>query len=74
MQMYRERGIDDKTVHFATSNEYVFWDVTFSPMSIPYGILVNRKGVIVDYGWHVRPVNMLREKIDLLLEQDNLLK
>jgi len=54
-----------------------FFRVTFwwiSPMAFPYGILVNRKGVIVDYGSHVRPANMLREKIDLLLEQDNLLK
>jgi hypothetical protein len=34
---------------------------------------VNKKGVIVDYGFHVRP-KMLREKIDLLLKQDNLLK
>ena len=30
--------------------------------------------VIVDYGGHVRPELGLREKIDLLLEQDNLIK
>jgi hypothetical protein len=43
-------------------------------MAFPYGILVNRKGVIVDYGTHVRPAEMLSEKINLLLVQDNLIK
>jgi len=46
----------------------------FSPLGFPYGILVNKKGVIVDYGPHIRPENKLREKIDLLLGQDNLVK
>jgi thiol-disulfide isomerase/thioredoxin len=73
-EMYREKGIDDTNVHFTTDVEYNFLAKTFSPMGFPYGILVNRKGVIVDYGMHVRPNLMLREKINLLLEQDKLIK
>ncbi|MDH6343039.1 thiol-disulfide isomerase/thioredoxin [Parabacteroides sp. PFB2-12] len=72
--IYWEKGIHDSRIHFATDDEYQFLATTFSPMSFPYGILVNRKGVIVDYGTHVRPSKMLREKIDLLLEQDKLVK
>ena len=44
------------------------------PVSFLYGILVNRQGVIVDHGSHVRATNKLREKIDLLLKQDKLIK
>ena len=72
--LYREKGIDDTTVHFTTNDEYQFLAKTFSPLVFPYGILVNRKGVIVDYGTHVRPGEMLLEKINLLLEQDRLIK
>ena len=72
--MYLAKGIDDAHVHFVTADEYYFLAQTFSPLSFPYGILVNKKGVIVDYGSHVRPEAMLREKIDLLLKQDNLIK
>jgi len=73
-QLYREKGIDDKTVHFLTTDEYFFLTKTFTPMAFPYGILINKKGVIVDYGTHVRPGELLLEKINLLLEQDNLIK
>ena len=72
--LYREKGIDDKTVHFTTDEEWQFLQSNFAPMGLPYGILINRKGVIVDYGTHVRPSEMLREKINLLLEQDKLIK
>jgi len=73
-EMYRVRGIDDALVHFTTNDEYHFLAKTFSPIGFPYGILVNRKSVIVEYGTHVRPEMMLREKINLLLEQDKLIK
>ena len=73
-KMYRDLGIDDTSVYFTDNDEYYFLSQTFSPLSFPYGILVNKKGVIVDYGSHVRPELALREKIDLLLEQDHLVK
>ena len=72
--MYREKGIDDKTVHFATNEEWQFLQSHFAPIGLPYGILVNKKGVIVDYGTHVRPGELFLEKINLLLEQDKLIK
>jgi thiol-disulfide isomerase/thioredoxin len=71
--MYRERGIDDTTVYFTTDEEYHLFAKTFPPLAIPKGILVNRKGVIVDHGIHVRPSELLRKKIDMLLKQDRLI-
>ena len=73
-KLYRENGIDDATIHFTTNEEANFLSQTFAPLSFPYGILVNRKGVVVDNGLHVRPQMMLKEKIDLLLKQDKLIK
>ncbi|MDL2322779.1 redoxin family protein [Bacteroidales bacterium OttesenSCG-928-A17] len=73
-EWYRLRGINDSFIHFTTEDEFYFLMKTFSPFSFPYGILVNKKGVIVDYGPHVRPGQMLQDKIDLLLKQDNLIK
>ena len=72
--MYSAKGIDEAHVHFVTTDEYYFLSQTFFSLSFPYGILVNKKGVVVDYGSHVRPEAMLREKIDLLLKQYNLIK
>ena len=72
--IYRARGIDDTIVYFTNQAESIFLERRFSPLGFPYGILVNRKGVIVDYGFHVRPGELLSKKIDLLLEQDKLLK
>jgi hypothetical protein len=71
--MYREKGIDDRTVYFASDEEYHLFAKTFPPLAIPKGILVNRKGIIVDHGTHVRPSELLREKINLLLKQDKLI-
>jgi thiol-disulfide isomerase/thioredoxin len=59
--------------HVCTEEERIFLSGTFTPIAYPYGILVNRKGIIVDYGVHVRPEG-LREKIDLLLTQDYLIQ
>ena len=74
-EMYREKGIDDTFVYFTTNDEYLFLANTFSPMAFPYGVLVNKKGIIVDYGTHVRPLNELfLGKLNLLLEQDKLIK
>ena len=72
--LYREKGIDDTTVHFTNDDEWLFLQSKFAPMGVPYGILVNRKGVIVDYGTHVRPSELLLGKINLLLEQDKLIE
>ena len=71
---YRERGIDDNTIYFSADGDWLFLNSNFAPMGVPYGILVNRKGVIVDYGSHIRPGKLLTEKINLLLEKDNLIK
>ena len=74
-ERYRKRGIDDTKLHFCNNYESQFLFQTFSPLGFPYGILVNRKGVIVDYGFHLRPESdTFREKIELLLKQDNLVK
>ena len=72
-EMYREKGIDDTSVYFASDEEFHLFATTFPPLSIPKGILVNRKGVIVDHGRYVRPSELLREKINLLLLQDKLI-
>ena len=73
-EIYRNKGIDDASVYFITYEEFLFLTTTFSPMCFPYGLIVNKKGVLVDYGAHVHPELMLREKIDLLLKQDKLIK
>lgn len=73
-KMYKDRGIDDSTVYFVSEEEYYLFAKTFPPLAIPKGILVNRKGVIVDHGTHVRPSELLREKINLLLKQDKLIQ
>ena len=71
---YKERDIDLSLVHFTNSDETTFLFRTFSPFGLPHGILINRNGVIVDSGGHVRPGARLRENIDLLLRQDNLVR
>ena len=71
---FQSKGIDDTLVHFCTDDEYLFLSKKLFILSYPQGILVNRKGVIVDNGPHVRPGEALRKKIDLLLEQDKLIK
>lgn len=74
VQMYTNNGIPLSLVHFATTEEMNFFMGTFAPFGFPYGILVNRNGVIVDFGGHVRPEMRLRENIELLLKQDNLIR
>ena len=73
-EFFSTNGFGDSSVYFTVNDEYVKLASIFSPISFPYGILLNREGVIVDHGSHVRPENKLREKIDLLLEQDKLIK
>ena len=72
--LYREKGIDDKSVYFSTGDEWYFLQSHFAPIGIPYGILINKKGVIVDYGTHIRPGELFLEKLNLLLVQDKLIK
>ncbi|MDR0836172.1 MAG: TlpA family protein disulfide reductase [Tannerella sp.] len=72
-ELLKVYGLGGFSNHFCTEAEYYLLAQTFSPIGFPYGILVNKKGVIVDYGFHVNP-SMLREKIDLLLKQDDLIK
>ena len=71
---FSANGFDDSSVYFIVNDEYYKLASIFAPISFPYGILLNREGVIVDHGSHVRPENKLREKIDLLLIQDKLIK
>ncbi|MDR2037127.1 MAG: TlpA family protein disulfide reductase [Bacteroidales bacterium] len=59
--------------HFCSDTEFRFLAKTFSPIGFPYGILVNKKGVIVDHGLHVRS-ERIEKKIDLLLKQDTLIE
>jgi len=73
-ERYRKIGIDDEAIHYMPNEDAAFLMKTFAPIAFPYGILVNRKGVIVDYGPHVVPGIKLRDKINLLLEQDHLIK
>lgn len=43
-------------------NWHIFWS--------PYYLLIDKEGVIVDYGAHILPrMNRTREKIDCLLEE-----
>jgi thiol-disulfide isomerase/thioredoxin len=72
-EILQKVGLSSYPNYACTVEEFQLLWQTFSNIGFPYGILVNKKGVIVDYGFHVRP-KMLREKIDLLLKQDNLLK
>jgi len=67
-------GIDDASVHFPTKEEFNYLNKTLHLLQFPHSILVNKKGVIVDNGPYVRPAYKLKEKIDLLLEQDKLIK
>lgn len=59
--------------YFCTEEEYRFLRKTFSPIKFPYGILVNKNGIIVDYGTYLRPA-MIRKKLDTLLKQDKLVR
>ena len=73
LKFFRQTGLDEASNHFGTAEDAQFLFKAFSPFVIPYGIIVNRKGVMVDYGSHLQPGVLLREKINLLLEQDKLL-
>jgi thiol-disulfide isomerase/thioredoxin len=66
-ELSRERN------YICTKEELQYIYKTFSPIGFPNGILVNRKGVIVDHGPHVRP-DLIKDKIKLLLQQDKLIK
>ncbi|NDV82947.1 TlpA family protein disulfide reductase [Bacteroides sp. 51] len=59
--------------HCCTKEEFRSLSKTFSGISYPYGILVNKKGVIVDYGSHVR-ATLIEKKLDLLLKGDKLIE
>ncbi len=74
MKLFLDKGFSNMRNYCCTNDEYGFLAKTFSPLSLPYGILINKKGVIVDHGTHVRPEMKLRDKINLLLEQDKLIK
>lgn len=71
-QLLQKHGLDNEQHIFCTKEDFQFLATTFSPIAFPYGLLVNKKGVIVDYGTHVR-ASMLSQKIDLLLTQDKLI-
>lgn len=66
-------GLENEDNRICTEDEFTFLTKTFSPLGFPYGILINKKGVIVDYGTHVRP-QTIQKKIEILLEQDKLIK
>ena len=73
-EQYRSIGIDSASVHFPTEDERLFLKKTLHLLQFPHSILVNKKGVIVDNGPFVNSKFKLQEKIDLLLEQEKLIK
>jgi thiol-disulfide isomerase/thioredoxin len=73
LEILQKEGLSSVPNHFLTGEEFTQLTRTFGMNAFPFGILVNKKGVIVDYGSHIRP-EMIRPKIDLLLKQDGLLK
>ena len=68
------KGVPPEYNYCTTRDEVSFLFKTFLLKAYPNGILVNKKGVIVDFGAHIYPNQELRKKIDLLLEQDKLIK
>ncbi|MDR2145555.1 MAG: TlpA family protein disulfide reductase, partial [Tannerella sp.] len=70
IQHLSQNGLGGLPNRFCTEEENLFLHKTFKINYIPYGILVNRKGQIVDYGRYVRPSGLLKEKINTLLEND----
>jgi thiol-disulfide isomerase/thioredoxin len=68
-----EKGLTGIPNHLTSKEEDQILRNTFGMFPIPYGILVNKKGIIVDYGTHIRPGMGLQNKIDHLLEHDRLL-
>jgi hypothetical protein len=66
---------DKTSVHFLTQDEWYWLGKTLGGLNFnPYGFLINRDGVIVDHGTHVGRERNRKEKINLLLEQDKLIK
>lgn len=73
IEYLKKNDLTDFPYHFCTKEEADFIRKTLSINSIPIGLLINRKGIIVDHGSYIRPNKSLEEKIKLLLQQDNLL-
>lgn len=63
-------GLQNNTAIFATGKEHQSLLNAFGAFPFPFGILINKKGVIVDYG--TLSQFGLNSKIDLLLKQDTL--
>jgi len=57
-----------------TQEESISLSKTFKLLAFPYGVMVNKDGIIVDYGTHVRPEMDMKSKIDHLLKYNKLLK
>ena len=66
------KGINKENSYLCSLEEYQSLMKIFWGLPLPYGILVNKKGVIVDYGGHVHPKLGLSAKIDHLLKHDKL--
>jgi hypothetical protein len=66
---------DKTSVHFLTPDEWSWLAKTLGGLNFnPYGFLINREGVIVDHGAHIGRERNRKEKINLLLEQNKLVK
>ena len=74
-QQIRERGMNEASFYFPTLEESQFVARKFRGLSnMGHGLLINRQGVVVDYGAHIGVEKNRQRKIDLLLEQDRLIK
>ncbi|MDR0815017.1 MAG: TlpA family protein disulfide reductase [Bacteroidales bacterium] len=71
--MLSERGLA-KYPHYQITDEQMKVMVkSFGLMGMPFGVLINKKGIIIDSGSHLRPSPELRNKVNRLLEHDKLL-
>ena len=71
-KIIQSKGMNKGHFYLCSQEESQSLAKIFQGLSFPYGILVNKKGVIVDYGRHVRPELGLAAKIDHLLKYNKL--
>ena len=73
-KIIQSKNMNKKHFYLCSQKESRFLTKTIKSLSFPFGVIVNKEGVVVDYGLHVRPELGLAAKIDHLLKYDKLLK
>ena len=71
-KIIQSKGMNKEHFYLCSQEESQSLTRVFLGLVFPTGILVNKKGVIVDYGTHLRPEFGLSAKIDHLLKHDKL--